>query len=133
MEKLKVYNDLFSNVDIESSGKIVVLLLWSLDCKYCKKQLKIINEIVNQYEEGVSFYIVCSLKDKEESGSVLKYYSDEKFNFKLYFDINYSLAKTYKTVAYPTTVFLDKDLNTLSKIVGLSSKEEIIDKIEEYK
>ncbi len=133
MENLKVYDENLNEVKVKSAGKLVFLTLWSKDCKYCNKQLHYIDDIYEEYGKDLTLYIVCSLKDEKEIEDVKKYFEDEKYKFKLYFDVDYSLAKIYKTVAYPTTVFLDKNLNTLAKIVGVAEKEELIENIELYR
>ncbi len=133
MEKLCVYDENLKEVEIKSDDKLVVINLWAIWCGYCKEELADFNEIYKEYKDDIKLYMVCSIKDKNEIEGVRKYIDEKGYEFEVYFDIDDKLIGIYKTVGYPTTVYLDKDLSTLAKNVGALSKDRIIKNIQKYR
>ncbi len=132
-EKIIVYDENLKKVEISPSGKLVIINLWAIWCGYCKDELPHFDEIAKEYSENVQVYMVCSVMDKSEIEGVMKYVREKGYEFEVYFDLDSNLVSRYNVLGFPTTVFLDKDLNTLAKNVGALNKANIINNINKYK
>lgn len=132
MEKLKILDENLNEIVINEKDKLVVINLWAIWCEYCIKELSYFDDLYKEYKDKIELYMVCEVESKDEIKEAKEYISKMGYDFKIYFDINGNLGKIYETVAYPTTVFLEGNLNTLAKIVGMAEKEEIEENIQKY-
>ena len=139
---LKVYeNDNFAKdqeVNLaDLRGKPVVINFWFPACTQCQELMFLIKDSYNENKDDVHYVAVqVSADSKSEwdpSGSDATsgqdYVTDKELHFIVGPDFDRSIATAYGVDAYPTTYFLDKDLNVVSAPTYLKARQ-IKDNIE---
>ncbi|MBR1884616.1 MAG: TlpA family protein disulfide reductase [Clostridia bacterium] len=114
------------------SGKLTVICLFCEWSEECKNELEIINELYDEYFELIEFYVVADITEEAEVEKTKQLYNDNNYDFKLYFDLNKVITQNYNIIGVPTTIILDKTLNSVDKIVGEAKKEELVRRLEKY-
>ena len=139
---LKVYeNDNFTK-DQEVSlsdlrGKPVVINFWFPACTQCQDLMFLLKDAYDKNKDAVHFVAIqVSAESKSawdpsgsDTASGQDYVTDKKLHFVVGGDFDRSIATRYGVDAYPTTYFLDKDLNVVSSAEYLRAKQ-ITDNIE---
>ena len=139
---LKVYeNDNFTKDQVvnlsDLRGKPVVLNFWFPACTQCQDLMFLLKDSYNQNKDSVHYVAIqVSAESKsawdpggsdETSGQ--DYVTDKELHFVVGGDFDRSIATLYGVDAYPTTYFLDKDLNLVSSAEYLRATQ-IKDNIE---
>lgn len=107
-------------------GKKVFLNFWATWCPPCKAEMP---EIEKLYEETKDSDLVIVAVDMGEPLSTVKTFIDNnKYDFKVLLDSDHSVATKYGISAIPTSYFIDKNGNIVSKNVGAMN----IDQMKEY-
>ena len=114
----------------ELSGQPVVVNFWFPSCPPCRAEMPDLQEAYTEFkDQGVQFVgiqqtSVDSVADAvaflEEVGVEYPNIADEKF----------AIQKEYKVLAYPTTVFLDRNHDIVKKWSGIISKKDLREQIE---
>lgn len=110
-----VLNDLNANpVNLSSfQGKPVILFFWTTWCPYCRKELKILNQMYPQIKnEGVT---VFAINVGETDYRVKNFFGDYTLNFKVLLDRDGRLADKYDIAGVPTYIFLDRSGTLVSR------------------
>lgn len=103
-----VLNDLNANpVNLSSfQGKPAILFFWTTWCPYCRKELKILNQMYPQIKnEGI---VVFAINVGEADYKVKNFFGDYALNFKVLLDKDGRLADKYNIAGVPTYIFLDR-------------------------
>lgn len=105
-------------------GKPIVANFWATWCGPCKYELPEFDEAYKKYNEQVEFMMV-NLTDgySETVENVEKFVKDNKYEFPLYFDTEYSAANAYNIYSIPQTLFIDKEGNISTLYIGMMNKE----------
>ena len=133
---LKVYeNDNFTK-DQEVSlsdlrGKPVVINFWFPACTQCQDLMFLLKDAYDKNKDAVHFVAIqVSAESKSawdpsgsDAASGQDYVTDKKLHFVVGSDFGRSIATLYGVDAYPTTYFLDKDLNVVSSAEYLRAAE----------
>ena len=139
---LKVYeNDNFTK-DQEVSlsdlrGKPVVITFWFPACTQCQELMFHLKDSYNQNKDNVHYVAIqVSAESKSawdpsgsDAASGQDYVTVKELHFVVGGDFDRSIATQYGVDAYPTTYFLDKDLNLVSSAEYLRARQ-IKDNIE---
>lgn len=133
---LKVYGNDNYTKDQEISlsdlrGKPVVINFWFPACTQCGELMFLIKDSYNANKDDVHYVAVqVSADSKSEwdpSGSDATsgqdYVTDKELHFIVGPDFDRSIATAYGVDAYPTTYFLDKDLNIISAPTYLKARQ----------
>ena len=133
---LKVYGNDNYTKDEEVSlsdlrGKPVVINFWFPACTQCGELMFLIKDSYNANKDDVHYVAVqVSADSKSEwdpSGSDATsgqdYVTDKELHFIVGPDFDRSIATAYGVDAYPTTYFLDKDLNIVSAPTYLKARQ----------
>ena len=133
---LKVYGNENYAKDQEVSlsslrGKPVVINFWFPACTQCQELMFLIKDSYNANKDDVHYIAVqVSADSKSEwdpSGSDATsgqdYVTDKELHFIVGPDFDRSIATAYGVDAYPTTYFLDKDLNIISAPTYLKARQ----------
>ncbi len=105
-------------------GKPIVLNFWASWCPPCKSEMPHFNKIYEEVKEEVIFLMVDmvdGMQETEEKGK--KYISDNNFTFPVLFDTKQEAALTYGIRSIPTTIFINKDGNIVTGVMGAVSEE----------
>jgi len=120
-EKLSLFKttDLNKNkIDLrDSTGKIIVLNFWFVDCPPCKREIPELNELVESFKNNkdVLFYAVA-LDDRSRLKDFLK---TMPFHYNIIDDGKF-IASKYSIKSYPTHVIIDKEGKVYFHTVGLA-------------
>ena len=118
--------------EVEKSGRLVIICVIAPFDENILNELEMINELYDQYLGVVDIYTICNILEDKEIEKINNIFKEKGYDFKLYFDFKKVIIENYNIIAVPTTIFLDKNLNTVNKIVGDVAKEEIVQILEEY-
>ena len=118
-------------------GKPVVINFWFPECTQCQDLMFLLKNSYNQNKDDVHFVAIqVSAESKSawdpggsDAASGQDYVTDKKLHFIVGGDLDRSIATSYGVDAYPTTYFLDKELNLVSSAEYLRAKQ-IRDNIE---
>ena len=114
----------------EFAGKPVVVNFWFPSCPPCRAEMPDLQEAYTEFkEQGVQFVGVQQLgiDSKEDAITFLEEVGVEYPNIP---DENSAIQLEYKILAYPTTVFLDRNHDIVKKWNGLIAKEDLREQIE---
>ena len=125
--KLKLYenNNYAKDQEISLSdlrGKPVVINFWFPACTQCQELMFLIKDSYNANKDNVHYVAVQVSADSKsewdpggsDATSGQDYVTDKELQFIVGPDFDRSIAAAYGVDAYPTTYFLDKDLNLVS-------------------
>lgn len=132
---LKAYgNDNFAK-DQEVSlsdlrGKPVVINFWFPACTQCQELMFLLKDSYNKNKDNVHYVAVQVSADSKsgwdpggsDESSGQDYVTDKELHFVVGGDFDRSIATAYGVDAYPTTYFLDKDLNVISTTTWLKAR-----------
>lgn len=133
---LKVYeNDNYTkNQEVSLSdlrGKPVVINFWFPACTQCGELMFLIKDSYNANKDDVHYVAVQVSADSKsgwdpggsDEASGQEYVTDKELHFIVGGDFDRSIATAYGVDAYPTTFFLDKDLNVISAPTYLKARQ----------
>ena len=135
---LKVYeNDNYTRDQVvtlsDLRGKPVVINFWFSACTQCQDLMFLLKDAYNQHKDNVHFVAIQVSADSKlgwgDAASGQDYVTDKELHFIVGGDLDRSIASSYGVDAYPTTYFLDKDLNLVSSAEYLRARQ-IKDNIE---
>lgn len=86
-------------------GKPTILFFWTTWCPYCRKEIKVLNDMYPQMKkEGINVFAV---NVGESSYTVTKFFNYNMLNFGVLLDKDTNVADEYNVVGVPTYVFMD--------------------------
>ena len=89
-----------------SEGKPVIFLFWTTWCSYCRKELKVLNQLYPQLEkEGITLFAV---NIGEPDYRVIKFVKDYALIFNVLLDKTGGMADQFNVIGVPTYVLLNK-------------------------
>ena len=111
-------------------GKPVVINFWFPACTQCQELMFLIKDSYNANKDDVH-YVAVQVSADSKSGwdpggsdetSGQDYVTDKELHFIIGPDFDRSIATAYGVDAYPTTFFLDKDLNLVNMATYLKAR-----------
>ncbi|MDD5477867.1 MAG: TlpA disulfide reductase family protein [Candidatus Omnitrophica bacterium] len=109
-----ILNDLDGKaVDLSSyNGKPTILFFWTTWCPYCRKEIKILNQMYPQMKkEGITVFAV---NIGEPDYKVQRFFMSNALTFGILLDRDGLVADKYKVIGVPTYVFMDKSGRVIS-------------------
>ena len=97
-------------------GKKVFLNFLATWCPPCKAEMTEIEKLYQETKD--SDLVIVSVEIGEPLNTVKSFIDSNKYNFKVLIDPDQSVATKYNITSIPTSYFIDKDGNILSKHVG---------------
>jgi thiol-disulfide isomerase/thioredoxin len=105
--------------DIIAKGKPIVVNFWASWCPPCKKEMPEFNKVYLEMGGEIQFMMVDLTDHRREPVSKgTKYIEDNNFSFPVFFDTEGEGARNYGIHAIPTTLFIDKDGNIITRAQG---------------
>jgi peroxiredoxin len=104
----------FSLSDLK--GKKVFLNFWATWCPPCKAEMPEIEKLYKETKD--SDLVIVAVEIGEPLNTVKSFIDSNKYSFKVLLDSNQSVASNYNIVSIPTSYFIDKNGNIISKNVG---------------
>lgn len=97
-------------------GKNVLLNFWATWCPPCKSEMPEIEKLYQETKKGD--LVIIAVEIGEPLSTVKPFINNNKYNFKVLLDSDQSVATKYGISAIPTSYFIDKDGNVISKNLG---------------
>ena len=92
----------------EFQGKTVVINFWASWCGPSYRELGMIQQAYEEYQDEVHFLIVNTTSDSRETKEAAdQFIADGGFTFPVYYDLDASAATEYSVISLPTTFFID--------------------------
>ena len=110
-----ILNDLNAKaVNLSSGqGKPTILFFWTTWCPYCRKEIKVLNQMYSQLaKDGV---VIFGINIGETSYKVKRFFRDYALNLRILLDEDGKAADKYDVIGVPTYIFLDKSGRILSQ------------------
>lgn len=120
----EVMNESGEKVKLSSYfGKPIVVNFWASWCGPCKAEIPEFIEAYQKYGEEVEFLMV-NLTDGQTDTveSVKEFVSENKYDFPLYFDTEFSASDAYQIYSIPQTLFVDENGNIQKLYIGMIDK-----------
>lgn len=100
-------------------GKPVVLNFWATWCYYCKVEMPDFDKAYEKYPD-VQFLMVNATDGVQETiTSAKEYIEQEGFGFDIFFDTKLEAVNAYYVTGFPSTFFIDKDGNLVTRSSGM--------------
>ena len=106
-------------------GNPIVLNFWATWCSYCKLEMPDFHEAYKKYPD-VQFLMVNATDGMHETMSSAKeYINKENYQFDVFFDTKLEAVNAYYVTGFPSTFFIDKDGNLVTRGSGMLDMETI--------
>lgn len=131
----EVLNESGEKVKLSSYfGKPIVVNFWASWCGPCKAEIPEFIDAYKKYGEEVEFLMV-NLTDGQTDTveGVKEFVSENKYEFPLYFDTEYSAANAYQVYSIPQTLFVDKNGNIQNLYIGMIDKNVLESEISNFR
>lgn len=134
LKSFELYLEDGSKIDILSlTDKPLVINIWTSWCAYCKVEMAYFNEAYLKEKDNINFVMINVTGDRDSKENAKKFVNENNFDFDIYYDLELNSLKALGIYSYPTTIFVEKGGYINSKRVGMITKEELINKINELK
>jgi len=104
-------------------GKNVFLNFWATWCPPCKAEMPEIEKLYQETKD--SDLVIVSIEIGEPLGTVKSFIDTNKYSFKVLLDSDQSVASKYNIASIPTSYFINKDGNIVSKKMGSMNIDEM--------
>lgn len=111
----------------DKKGTPVIVNFWATWCGPCQSEMPAFDDAWKQYGDRVAFMMV-DLTDgsRDTVDSAKAFIADKGYSFPVYFDTEYSGARTYGVSSIPATVLVDGDGYVVSTHVGAMSADSLM-------
>lgn len=104
-------------------GKRVFLNFWTTWCPSCKLEMPDIQKLYQETKS--SDLVILSIDIGEDANTVKKFITENNYKFKFLLDKSQDVAVNYNITSIPTSFFIDKDGNIISKKIGAMTLQEM--------
>lgn len=88
-------------------GQVVVLNLWASWCAPCRAEMPALERVWQRYaDDGV---VVLAVNQGEDAATVRDFVQEHDLTFPVALDQREQIGRQYELVAYPTTLFIDRE------------------------
>ncbi|MBB6624160.1 TlpA family protein disulfide reductase [Clostridium gasigenes] len=120
--KLKDLNGKYVSLN-DFKGKNVLLNFWATWCPPCKAEMPDIEKLYQENKN--SDLVILAVNLGEDKQTVKSFIEKNKYNFDILLDSDQDVAVKYNIVSIPTSFFIDKEGNIVSKKIGAMTLEEM--------
>jgi peroxiredoxin len=100
------------------TGKVVVLNFWFTNCPPCLKEIPELNKLVDQFNPDEVVFIGLARDDTKELDAFFKRFGIFRYQI---IPESYRVATTYKVVAWPQSMVIDKQGNVFKAWAGVEN------------
>lgn len=104
-------------------GKNVFLNFWATWCPSCKAEMPKIEKLYQETKD--SDLVILAINLGENRQTVQSFKDKNKYNFNMLLDADQAVAIKYDITSIPTSFFIDKDGNIISKKIGAMNIDEM--------
>ncbi|MBU3088223.1 TlpA family protein disulfide reductase [Clostridium gasigenes] len=104
-------------------GKNVLLNFWATWCPPCKAEMPDIEKLYQENKN--SDLVILAVNLGEDKQTVKSFIEKNKYTFDILLDSDQDVAIKYNIVSIPTSFFIDKEGNIVSKKIGAMTLEEM--------
>ena len=104
-------------------GKVVLLDFWATWCPPCREELPIIEKLHQEFKDKNLVVLGISNEDRQTIENFLK---NNRLTFPILIDEREKVGKSYKVVAIPRVLLIDKTGKIRKDILGYNPKNEEI-------
>lgn len=104
-------------------GKNVLLNFWATWCPPCRGEMPEIEKLYQEIKD--SNLVIVAVDIGEPLSAVKTFIEQNKYNFKVLLDSDQSVAGQYGISAIPTSFFIDKEGNIVSKHTGAMNLDQM--------
>jgi len=109
------------------NGKVLILNFWATWCPPCREEIPDFVEVYNEYESKDVQFIGVS---NEDISTLRSFVEDYNINYPILID-NANVASKWGINAIPTTFMLDRDGKVIFKNIGMMTREQLENNIED--
>jgi peroxiredoxin len=106
-------------------GKIVVLNFWYLGCAPCVREFPQLNELVAQFKKKKVVFLAISVSGRTEAIGV--FLKRKPLDYQVIAS-DFTVAKQYKVMLYPTNLVIDKE--GIIRYVKVAYDEQLVEKMQ---
>lgn len=99
-------------------GKPIVLNFWATWCYYCKVEMPDFDKAFKNYPEVQFLMVNATDGDRETMEKAKEYVEKEGYSFKCLYDTNLDAVSSYYITSFPSTFFIDKNGNLVTRGSG---------------
>jgi len=112
-------------------GKVVVLNFWATWCGPCAAEMPIFVDTQKRYGKQGVVVLAASLDDDETKANIPEFMRKRKMNFPVLMGTTVDHLELFRLgQALPATVFVDREGNIFSRILGEAKKSDVRDRVE---
>ncbi|MFZ5801355.1 MAG: TlpA family protein disulfide reductase [Candidatus Omnitrophota bacterium] len=91
----------------ELCGKPILLKFWTSWCPFCRKEIPKVNKLYEDYsQKGL---VILAIDIEETKAKISSFAQKQNIKYKILFDLDGEVAKSYEVMGVPTYVLIDKD------------------------
>lgn len=117
------------NVDVASygtNGKITIISFWATWCKPCIKELRNVNDVLDDWVEEYDVELVAvSVDDSRNTARVKPFADGQGWNFDILLDPNGELQRALNVTNPPVTFLIDQNGNIVYTHTGYLEGDEL--------
>ncbi len=113
-------------------GKVVLINFWATWCVPCRKEIPYLIDINNELDEEVFTLIGVSVDSASDIEKVDIFIQNQNINYVNILDDGRLTKQLGNIQAIPTTLILDKEGTVQETIVGIRTKEQFLEIIQQY-
>lgn len=111
-------------------GQLIILNFWATWCKYCVKEMPLLDEL--NAKDG---YTVLAVNVGEDPDTVNTYLEDYDYSMPIMMDEKNELAASFGVNAFPTSIFIGPDFEyyyTFPGMIDDATLNQLLDAIQSY-
>ncbi len=120
-----VFNKSKEKVNLSDNfGKPIIVNFWATWCGPCQSEMPAFDKLYKEYGDEIVFMMV-NLTDgyRETIEKVDKFVAENKYEFPVYYDTEYSASMTYGVNSIPATFFINKKGEIVEGHIGAMNED----------
>ncbi len=107
----------------ELKGKIVVLNFWFTTCLPCLKEIPHLNQLTTEFDKDEVIFIALARDNKGKLNNFFNRFGSFEYEI---IPESYEIATTYKVIAWPQSMIIDKQGNIYKSWAGAHKSPEFL-------